>query len=69
MKTANLTVLFQTSNPDQLIENLKSTTTVISHTNTVQSKESSDYIIFALYHPTDIEKTLNEITSYPNSSK
>ena len=67
MKTANLTVLFQTSNPDQLIENLKSTTTVISHTNIVQSKESSDYIIFALYHPTDIKKTLTEITSYPNT--
>lgn len=67
MKTTNLTVLFQTNNPDQLIENLKSTTTVISHTNTVQSKESSDYIIFALYHPTDIEKTLTEITTYPNT--
>ena len=67
MKTTNLTVLFQTNNPDQLIENLKSTTTVISHTNTVQSKESSDYIIFALYHPTDIEKTLTEITAYPNT--
>ena len=36
MKTANLTVLFQTNNPDQLIENLKSTTTMISHTNTAQ---------------------------------
>lgn len=67
MKTTNLTILFQTNNPDQLIENLKSTTTVISHTNTVQSKESSDYIIFALYHPTDIEKTLTEITTYPNT--
>lgn len=67
MKTANLTVLFQTNNPDQLIENLKSTTTMISHTNTVQSKESSDYIMFVLYHPTDIEKTLTEITSYPNT--
>lgn len=67
MKTANLTVLFQTSNPDQLIENLKSTTTMISHTNTVQSKESSDYIIFILYHPTNIEETLTEITSYPNT--
>lgn len=67
MKTANLTILFQTNNPDQLIENLKSTTTMISHTNTVQSKESSDYIMFVLYHPTDIEKTLTEITSYPNT--
>lgn len=67
MKTANLTVLFQTNNPDQLIENLKSTTTIISHTNAVQSKESSDYIIFVLYHPTNIEKTLTEIISYPNT--
>lgn len=67
MKTANLTVLFQTNDPDQLIENLESTTTMISHTNTVQSKESSDYIIFVLYHPTNIEKTLTEITSYPNT--
>ena len=67
MKTANLTVLFQTSNPDQLIEKLKATTTMISHTNTVQSKESSNYIIFVLYHPTDIKKTLTEITSYPNT--
>jgi hypothetical protein len=67
MKTANLTVLFETNNPGQLIENLKSTTTVISHTNTVQSKESSNYIIFVLYHPTDIKKTLTEITSYPNT--
>lgn len=67
MKTTNLTVLFQTNNPEQLIENLKSTTTVISHTNTVQSKESSNYIIFVLYHPTDIEKTLTEITTYPNT--
>lgn len=67
MKTANLTVLFQTNNPDQLIEKLKATTTMISHTNTVQSKESSDYIMFVLYHPTDIEKTLTEITSYPNT--
>jgi hypothetical protein len=67
METANLTVLFQTNDPDQLIENLESTTTMISHTNTVQSKESSDYIIFVLYHPTNIEKTLTEITSYPNT--
>lgn len=67
MKTTNLTVLFQTNNPDQLIEKLKATTTMISHTNTVQSKESSDYIMFVLYHPTDIEKTLTEITSYPNT--
>lgn len=67
MKTANLTVLFETNNPGQLIENIKSTTTVISHTNTIQSKESSDYITFALYHPTDIEETLTEITSYPNT--
>lgn len=67
MKTANLTVLFETDNPDQFIKNLKSTTTIISHTNAVQSKESSNYIMFVLYHPTDIEKTLTEITSYPNT--
>lgn len=67
MKTANLTVFFQTSNSEQLIENLKSTTTMISHTNAVPSKESSDYIIFVLYHPTDIEETLTEITSYPDT--
>lgn len=67
MKTANLTVLFQTSNPDQLIEKLKATTTIISHTKAVNSKESSDYIIFAIYHPTDIKETLTEIASYPNT--
>ena len=26
-----------------------------------------NWTIFALYHPTDIEKTLTEITSYPNT--
>lgn len=67
MKTTNLTVLFQTNNPDQLIEKLKATTTMISHTKAVNSKESSDYIMFALYHPTDIKETLTEITSYPNT--
>lgn len=67
MKTANLTVLFQTNNPDQLIEKLKATTTMISHTKAVDSKESSDYIMFALYHPTDIKETLTEIASYPNT--
>lgn len=55
MKTTNLTVLFQTNNPDQLIEKLKATTTIISHTKAVNSKKSSDYIMFALYHPTDIK--------------
>ena len=59
MKTTNLTVLFQTNNPDQLIEKLKATTTMISHTK--------DYIMFALYHPTDIKETLTEIASYPNT--
>lgn len=67
MKTTNLTVLFQTNNPDQLIEKLKATTTIISHTKAVNSKKSSDYIMFALYHPTDIKETLIEITSYPNT--
>lgn len=67
MKTTNLTVLFQTNNPDQLIEKLKATTTMISHTKAVNSKESSDYIMFALYHPTDIKETLTEIASYPNT--
>ena len=67
MKTANLTVLFQTKDPDQLIESLESTTAMISHTKAVQSKESSDYIMFVSYHPTDIEETLTEITTYPNT--
>ena len=67
MKTANLTVFFQTKDPDQLIENLESTTAIISHTKAVQSKESSDYIMLVSYHSTNIEETLTEITAYPNT--
>lgn len=67
MKTTNLTVFFQTKDPDQLIENLESTTAIISHTKAVQSKESSDYIMLVSYHSTNIEETLTEITAYPNT--
>lgn len=67
METTNLTVFFQTKDPDQLIENLESTTAIISHTKAVQSKESSDYIMLVSYHSTNIEETLTEITAYPNT--
>ena len=67
METTNLTVFFQTKDPDQLIENLESTTTMISHTDAIQLENCSDYIMLVTYHPTNIEKTLTEITSYPNT--
>lgn len=67
METTNLTVFFQTKDPDQLIENLESTTAIISHTKAVQSKESSDYIMLISYHSTNIKETLTEITAYPNT--
>lgn len=66
-KTANLTVFFQTKDPYRLIENLESTTTMISHTNAIQLENCSDYIILTTYHPTDIKKTLTKITAYPNT--
>lgn len=67
METANLTVFFQTKDPYQLIENLESTTTMINHTDAIQLENCSDYIMLVTYHPTNIEKTLTEITSYPNT--
>lgn len=67
MKTANLKVIFQTNDIDQLLENFQTTITPIYYTNAIQPEDCSDILMLATYHTTDIKETLAELAAYPDT--
>lgn len=65
METANLKVIFDTEHPNQLLDFLQNNKTPAVHTYTDQVDCKA--FVTAIFHTTDIEKTLNKLANYPNA--
>lgn len=65
METANLKIIFDTEHPNQLLDFLQNNKTPAVHTYTDQVDCKA--FVTAIFHATDIEKTLNELANYPNA--
>lgn len=65
METANLKIIFDTEHPNQLLDFLQNNKTPAVHTYTDQVDCKA--FVTAIFHTTDIEKTLNELANYPNA--
>lgn len=64
-KIANLKVIFDTEYPDQLLDFLQNNPTPVIHAYADQVDRKA--FVTAIFHATDIEKTLNELANYPNA--
>lgn len=65
MKTTNLKVIFDTEHPNQLLDFLQNNKTPAVHTYTDQVDCKA--FVTAIFHTTNIEKTLNELADYPKT--
>lgn len=65
MKTANLKVLFDTEHPDQLLDFLQNNQPPTIHAYADQVDRKA--FVTAIFHATDIEKTMTELANYPHA--
>lgn len=65
MKTANLKVIFDTEHPDQLLDFLQNNQTPAIHAYADQVYRKA--FVTAIFHTTDIEKTMTELANYPGA--
>lgn len=64
-KIANLKVIFETEHPDQLLDVLQNNPTPVIHTYADQVDRKA--FVTATFYTTDIEKTMTELTDYPDA--
>jgi hypothetical protein len=67
MKTANLKVIFQTKEPNEFLYLLKGNLTPVIQTHTDKTEYSPFAYVTALFHTTNIEKTMTELIDYPKT--
>lgn len=65
METANLKVIFDTEHPNQLLDFLKKNQTPTIHAYADQVDRKA--FVTAIFHTTDIEKTMTELANYPDA--
>lgn len=64
-KIANLKVIFDTEHPDQLLDFLQNNQTPAIHAYADQVDRKA--FVTAIFHSTDIEKTMTELANYPKA--
>lgn len=64
-KTANLKVIFDTEHPNQLLDFLQNNQTPAIHAYADQVDRKA--FVTAIFHTTDIEKTMTELADYPGA--
>ena len=64
-KTANLKVIFDTEHPNQLLDFLQNNQTPAIHAYADQVNRKA--FVTAIFHTTDIEKTMTELADYPGA--
>ena len=64
-KTANLKVIFDTEHPDRLLDFLQNNQTPAIHAYVDQVDRKA--FVTAIFHTTDIEKTMTELANYPKA--
>jgi len=64
-KTANLKVIFDTEHPDQLLDFLQNNQPPAIHAYADQVDRK--VFVTAIFHATDIEKTITELANYPGA--